>query len=63
MKADILSQTDLLVFPLVAVVMFTLIFSAVLVWIMRPGARAVYADRSQMVFDEGAPNAGGRHGA
>lgn len=51
MKAAILSQTDWLVFPLIAVVMFTIIFASVLLWIMRPGARSVYQARSEMVFD------------
>lgn len=56
MKGDILSQTDWLVLPLITVVMFTVIFSAVLVWIMRPGARAAYAARSRMIFDDVSGN-------
>lgn len=59
MKADILSQTDWLVLPLITVVLFTLIFSAVLVWIMRPGARATYAERSRMIFDDRDPHSQG----
>lgn len=56
MKGDILSQTDWLVLPLITVVLFTVIFSAVLVWIMRPGARATYDARSRMIFDDRDPH-------
>lgn len=56
MKGDILSQTDWLVLPLITVVLFTVIFTAVLVWIMRPGARDVYKARGQMIFDESDPH-------
>lgn len=52
MKADILSQTDWMIFPLISVVFFTAIFLGVIAWILRPGAGAVYAKRSQMVFDD-----------
>ena len=60
MKGDILSQTDWLVLPLITVVLFTVIFTAVLVWIMRPGARATYEARGRMIFD--ADETGGRQG-
>jgi cbb3-type cytochrome oxidase subunit 3 len=51
-KGLVLSQTDLLVFPLISVVLFTLIFCLTLVWIFRRGASAVYAERSALVFDD-----------
>jgi cbb3-type cytochrome oxidase subunit 3 len=51
-KALILSQTDLLIYPLVTVVLFTGIYLASLVWIFRPGSKEAYASRSQMVFSD-----------
>lgn len=51
MKSFILSQTDFLVFPLIAVVMFFAVFTGVLLWIYRPGSREVHAQRSRLVFD------------
>ena len=61
MKAEILSQTDQLVFPLVAAVLFVTIF-VVAVWrVLRPGAREVGDKRAALVFDDGglAPVAAG----
>ena len=52
MKGLVLSQTDLLVFPLISVVLFCLIFCLTLVWIFRRGSSAVYAERSALVFDD-----------
>lgn len=52
MKADILSQTDWLVFPLISVVMFVAIFVGVLLWVLRPGAREIYDARSRLALDE-----------
>ena len=53
MKAEILSQTDQLVFPLVAAVLFVTIF-VVAVWrVLRPGARQIGAERAALVFDDG----------
>lgn len=51
MKAFVLSQTDLLVYPLIAVVMFASIFALVLAWVYRPGGREVYARRGRMIFE------------
>lgn len=59
MKAEILSQTDWLVFPLISVVMFVAIFVGVLLWVVRPGAREFYAARGRMVLDEVGPKEGG----
>lgn len=53
MNAFVLSQTDLLILPLIAVVMFFAIFVAALAWVLRPGAQAVYAQRSQLALDDG----------
>ncbi len=52
MKAEILSQTDYLTYPLIAVVMFVAIFAAAVLWVFRPGSRETYAERSLMVFDD-----------
>lgn len=52
MKAEILSQTDYLTYPLISVVLFVAIFTAAVLWVFRPGSREVYAKRSMMVFDD-----------
>lgn len=52
MKALILSQTDLLIYPLVTVVLFVGIYLASLLWIFRPGSKEAYARRSLMVFSD-----------
>lgn len=57
MKSEVLSALtgpEVLWFPLVTVVMFTTMFAAVLVWIFRRDAAAVYAERSRMIFDDDA---------
>lgn len=59
MKNFVLSQTDWLVFPLIAVVLFFAFFVAMLVWVYRPGSKAVYADRSRLALEDGAPTGGG----
>lgn len=53
MNAFVLSQTDLLILPLIAVVMFFALFVAALAWVLRPGAQRVYAERSQLALDDG----------
>lgn len=57
MKADILSQTDVMIFPLIAVVLFVSIFIAALLWVYRPGGKAVYQRHQELPFDD----EGGRH--
>ncbi len=52
MKALVLSQTDYLAFPLVAVVLFVAVFGAVLAWVWRPGSATAYAERSRMPLDD-----------
>ncbi len=52
MKALILAQTDYLVFPLIAVVLFVIVFGAALAWVYRPGSKEIYAARSRMVFSD-----------
>lgn len=62
MNGFVLSQTDLLVLPLIAVVMFFTLFVAALAWVMRPGAREAYAARSRLALEDGvevAPTAKG----
>lgn len=59
MKNFVLSQTDYLVFPLIAFVLFFAIFIAVLFWVYRPGSKAVYADRSRLALDDGPAPRGG----
>ncbi len=61
MMSQVLSQTQWLVFPLVTVVMFTLLFTSTLVWIFRRGAREEYRRRSLSALDDGAVQ-GDRHG-
>lgn len=55
MKTFVLQQTDLLVFPLIAVVLFFAIFIAACVWVWRPGAREAYAAHSRLALDDGMP--------
>ncbi len=55
MKNFVLSQTDYLVFPLIAVVLFFAFFVAMLVWVYRPGSKATYADRSRRALEDGLP--------
>jgi len=59
MKNFVLAQTDYLVFPLIAVVMFFIFFVAMLVWVYRPGSKAVYAERSRRALTDSAPLRGG----
>ena len=51
MMSGILSQTNLLIFPLFAFVLFSSIFTGVLFWVFRPGSRAVYDARSRMILE------------
>ena len=51
MMSGILSQTNLLFFPLFAFVLFSSIFMGVLFWVFRPGSRAVYDVRSRMALE------------
>ncbi|MCB9544555.1 MAG: hypothetical protein H6706_01515 [Myxococcales bacterium] len=53
MKAEILSRTEWLQLPLVAVVLFVAIFVLMLAWIVRPGASRFYAMRGRMALDDG----------
>jgi cbb3-type cytochrome oxidase subunit 3 len=59
-KAELLSHTDLSVFPEVALVLFATVFCAAILWIFRPGARAAYAARSAMPLDDGRALSGMR---
>jgi cbb3-type cytochrome oxidase subunit 3 len=49
--SGVLSQTDLLAFPLFAVVLFCSIFVSMLFWVFRPGSRSIYDARSRMILD------------
>ena len=51
MMSGVLSQTNLLYFPLFAFVLFGSIFAGVLFWVFRPGSRAVYDARSRMALE------------
>lgn len=53
MNGFVLSQTDLLILPLIAVVMFFTLFVAALAWVLRPGAREAYAARSRLALEDG----------
>lgn len=61
MNATVLARTDWLVFPLIAVVLFTGLFALTVLWICRRGARSVYRRRSLLVFDDGAIDGRPRH--
>ncbi|MBU0554129.1 cbb3-type cytochrome c oxidase subunit 3 [Myxococcota bacterium] len=52
MKSLILSQTDLVSLPLIALVIFMGIFLGVLLWIARPGAADTYARYGQMALED-----------
>lgn len=52
MKSLVLSQTDLLTLPLVALGIFMAIFVGVLVWIARPGAAETYARYGLMALED-----------
>jgi len=52
-KAEILSQTDHLVFPLIAVVLFVAIFLIALWRVLRPGARARYEAQARSALEDG----------
>lgn len=60
MKGFILSQTDYLIFPLIAVVAFFLFFLATLIWVYRPGGKAVYDARSRLALEDGVDEGGQR---
>ena len=59
MKNFVLSQTDFLVFPLIAVVLFFGFFVAMLFWVYRPGSKVAYAERSRLALEDGTPPGGG----
>lgn len=59
MKNFVLSQTDYLVFPLIAVVLFFVFFVAMLMWVYRPGSKAVYAERGRRALEDGMSTPGG----
>ena len=66
MMSGTLSQTHLAVFPIFAFVLFFALFTGMLVWIFRPGARAIYDARGRMALesDDAAANLNsleGRH--
>lgn len=62
MNGFVLSQTDLLILPLIAVVLFFAVFVAALAWVLRPGAREAYDARSRLALDDGIELALGREG-
>ena len=51
MMSGILSRTDLLTLPLVALGVFMAIFVGAIVWIFRPGSADAYRERARMVLD------------
>lgn len=52
MKALILTRTDLLFLPEVALVIFVSVFVGALWLVLRPGAKAAYARHASMALDE-----------
>jgi len=59
-KNFILSQTDFLIFPLIAVVAFFVFFVATVIWVYRPGGRVVYDARSMLALRDSADEEGAR---
>lgn len=55
MKAETLSQTDVMILPLIAVVLFVGIFIAAVAWVFRPGGKVVYARHEALPFDDEPP--------
>lgn len=53
MKSLILSRTDLLFLPEIALVIFVAIFVGALVLVLRPGAKQAYSRFRFMALDEG----------
>ncbi len=51
MMSGILSRTDLLTLPLMALGVFMGVFVGAIAWIYRPGSAAVYRERARMVLD------------
>lgn len=51
MKADVLSRTDLLFLPEIALFIFFVVFVGTLVWMFRPGSRRFYQERSTMALE------------
>jgi cbb3-type cytochrome oxidase subunit 3 len=51
MKALVLSRTDLLFLPEIALFIFLAVFVGALAWMFRPGAKRFYQERSSMPLD------------
>ena len=51
MKALVLSRTDLLFLPEIALFIFFVVFVGALLWMFRPGAKRFYEERSTMALD------------
>lgn len=52
MKALILTRTDLLFLPELALVIFVSVFAGALWLVLRPGAKAAYARHAGMALDD-----------
>lgn len=55
MKADVLSLSEYAYLAEISLVIFVSVFLGALYWIFRPGAKQVYAARSQMPLDDPTP--------
>ena len=55
MKADILSRTDLLFLPEIALFLFGAVFVIALVRVLRPGAVSHYEPYTRMPLDDAHP--------
>jgi hypothetical protein len=55
MKAEILSRTDLLFLPEIALFLFVAVFAIALYRVLRPGAARYYEPHTRMPLDDGQP--------
>lgn len=55
MKSSWLADQGYLLGPAAALLLFMLIFAAVLVWIFRPGSTQVYEQEARLPLDDMAP--------
>ena len=57
MKSDVLARSELLTYPLVAALLFVVVFALAVAWVYRRGSGEVYARRARLVFDDGTAGA------
>lgn len=58
MKADVLSQTDLVFLSEISVLIFSTVFVGAFLWIFRPGAARTYGECAELPLDDDTVPAG-----